>query len=114
MRFTARAFSGVPADPLAFWQKLHPHPTYGFFFGSGAATENDSIIYMSGGEPRRIFRSQPSEIPGLLKKIKKSFHPGESAPHFVGFFGFEAGRAFDPGIKRLPTKPNPLGSPAAM
>ena len=104
--------SKIPRDPLRFWQTLHPRPINGFFLGP--VSGRDSDIYMSAGEPRRVLSAGVDGVNPLLAKIKASFRPGSALPRFVGFLGFNAGRAFDAGIGRLPLRPNPLGTPEAL
>lgn len=93
----------LPPDSLQFWQTLHPHPQYGFFLGS--ATGRDRYVYMSAGEPQKIFASLAS-LGGAFKKMSRG-----NRPRFVGLLTFEEGRVFDPGLQRLPKRPDPIGMP---
>lgn len=93
--------SGVPADPFQLWQHLHKNPTHGFFLGPASPSPFPSLLYMSLAEPRRVFNSLPA--------IKSE--GAWDLPRFVGVIGFEAGRLFDPAIKRLPRRPDPLNFP---
>jgi anthranilate/para-aminobenzoate synthase component I len=83
------------------WRRLHPNPRHGFFLGSGVVGKNDSVVYMSVEEPSRVLQRLPAV------SVSKS----DSLPRFVGYLGFSAGRSFDPGIARLPLRPNPLKTP---
>ncbi len=102
----------APTDPLEFWRCLHPSPRLGFYFGSGAGTDNDHLIYMSVGEPQRSWRS---DSPAALRVVQASRpNPNDPYPRFVGYIGFEGGRAFDPGIGRMRRCPNPLQTPTFL
>ncbi|MCG3204513.1 MAG: Aminodeoxychorismate synthase component 1 [Elusimicrobia bacterium] len=106
------SFAGIPQDLLAFWGFLHPDPIHGFFLGP--VTPHSSVVYMSAGEPRRIWKCDSKKVGGVLKDISARFHPGLGVPRFFGFLGFNAGRSFDPGLARHSLKPHPLGTPAAF
>ena len=108
----AVAIPNLPADPLSFWKALHPNPMNGFFLGPVSGKNSD--IYMCAGEPRHVWTAGSNDVNALLDKIKPLFRPGKTLPRFVGFLGFNAGRAFDPGLRRLPLRSNPLKTPAAL
>lgn len=69
--------------------------------GSGRLTPNESVVYMSVEEPRRVW----NRLPVLTRD------PSDALPRYVGYLGFTAGRSFDVGIARLPRRPNPLHTP---
>lgn len=96
-------YTGVPKDPFGLWQTLHSNPRHGFYLGPTAPSA-ESHAYFSIAEPLRLISSVP-QLRSSLKKDEGAF------PRFVGFFGFDAGRAFDPGIAKIPSKPNPLKTP---
>jgi para-aminobenzoate synthetase component I len=100
MAVSVHRIPGFPVDPLSFWQHLHPRPRHGFFFGSGAATKRDYVLYVSVGEPLHI-----------LREATFKFSSSTNCPRYVGLVGFEAGRYFDAGIKRLPSFSNSLHTP---
>lgn len=106
----------VPSDPFRIWPALHPHPKVGFIFGSGAGTVDDHLVYVSAGEPHRVFVAASGSRPSFLKNfscspVKNKF---SDMPRWVGFFGFEAGAYFDPGVAKLPVLRNPLHTPTAF
>jgi len=111
----SHTFPFVPDNPFSFWQTLHKNPQTGFVLGSGAATENDHVMYMSVEEPTQawgagsVFKKDP--LQKLKQKFKDERDTMGSFPRFVGFVGFEAGRTFDPGIRRLEEKPPSLKLP---
>ncbi len=106
----------MPADPFEFWRRLHPNPTTGFFFGpaQGQSWTRASDLYFSAEEPTDVLSSDSAQLAKFLERIKPARLDRAAAPRFVGFFGFNAGRAFDAGIRRLPLRANPLKTPAAL
>lgn len=104
-----KIFKCLPVNAFSFWQKIHPTPHHGFFLGSTARTRNDHIVYMSLAEPQKIITSL-KDIQLKIKNKKRSF----AIPKFVGSLGFDAGRMFDPGIKKLKSKPDPLSFPVLL
>ncbi len=51
----------------------------------------------------------------MLKRLPLSAYlKSDPFPRFVGYLGFDAGRAFDSGILRLPVRPNALKTPAFL
>src|SRR5687768_16567057 len=104
MALKQKAFSFLPADPLALWQKIHPHPRYGFFLGSGRPTANERTLYMSTAEPARLWPIDPISRVNPLPRIRRELSHSLPAiwPRFIGVLNFEVGRTFDPGLARLP------------
>ncbi len=110
-----RTLPFVPVEPLSVWEKIHPQPRHGFFLGS--SIENSRQIFFSAGEPSRLIEITTPADKKNLNRVKtmagKKSSPSDM-PRLVGFFGFEAGRLFDPGLARLPEQPHPLKTPAAL
>jgi anthranilate/para-aminobenzoate synthase component I len=105
----------VPAEPLGLWPALHPNPRHGFILGSGAGTVRDHIIFMSAFNPARVVSAQLHEPQKVFRFLTQISNPrSHNLPRFVGYFGFSAGRWFDPALARLPQKPDPLKFPTAF
>lgn len=94
----------APASPVAFWRAVHPRPRNGFLLGSGARTRDDRFVYLSLTEPAAVLAGDADQAPRFLRKIQRHPDPRDAFPRYVGYLGFDAGRGFDPGIRRLPRR----------
>jgi anthranilate/para-aminobenzoate synthase component I len=116
MRWLRRDIARVPADCFGFWRRLHPHPRHGFFLGAESAQTSRSALYFSVEEPVRLIETRDPRKDALagIDSALKADRSRCPAPRFVGMLGFEAGWAFDPGLGRLPTRPDTLGGPVGL
>ena len=124
----SHTFPFLPQNIPSFWQSLHKNPRHGFILGSGAASREDHVVYMSCEEPVKIFRSRGDEGGDPLRQLEKAIkrspqHDGPEtcgddggcdSPRFVGVLGYEAGRHFDSGIRRQPRRPHPMKTPVSL
>jgi len=116
MSLRVASFRGVPASLTGFWRTVHPRPKHGFLLGSGANTPGDRVVYLSIEEPRRLFSAPGHRSLHLLKSLERRLDRGgfDAFPRLVGFVGFDSGRGFDPGLRRLARRPDATGLPSVL
>jgi len=125
-------WKGLPDDPVLLCERLASKSPQGFLLDSGAPSAQGRYIYFSAAPPSRTVELNQDVVtwgPGrgdrkplegspldLLKPVlgESSPAPGGLPPFWggaVGYLGYDLAPHFEPGLKGLAVREDPLGLP---